>query len=518
MSLASRVARHERQRRVRKKIWDRRRLRVVDPGDPGPFADFVTTTSPHLRRPDHLPELVDAIERGARFEGPPIRECFSYPVRHAKTTTALHAIPYILRVDPSRAILYVTFAHGFSRKQTAKAKELAVRSGVVLGDSRRKDEWTTRAGGFVKGVGIGGQLTGEGFTDVIVDDLHKNRAEAESRIIREGAIEALFNDVMTRRDPRGFNVWVLGARWHVNDVTGVLTRMENHPFKRNNRPALDQAGNPLAPWLFTRKQLEEIRETLGPYVWASLYQGDPRPLGGSLFHEPTYSMDRRIPRNFRTNIGIDLAWSTHTRADYNAAVVLRKDLDRGTFGMLEAYRVRGSIADRPTDHIGIDATFAQNLVRLLLEHPEATLWMYAGENELPLVSLLERVLRDLAPELGRRARVNTIPITKDKHMRAIPYARSWNAGLVWIPGRTGVSIGEGKARREAPHLETEEQDEWRNRDGWQNACVSEHLDFKGLRGEENDQVDAAVAAHDGHESGGGKTSMADAMRSVGRTR
>lgn len=511
MSLATRIAKHERMRRVRRKVRAMRRSRAVELGDPGPFLDFIPQVSPRFRRPDHLAELASAVERGITFDGGTgVRECFSYPVRHAKTTTIKHAIPYILRKDPTRAILYVSYAHGFASKQTAAAQDLAVRAGIALGKVRRRDEWSTSAGGFVKAAGIGGQITGEGFTDIFIDDPHKNRAEAESRIIREGVIEAAFNDVFTRLDPRGTNIYVAHARWNVNDLIGVLSRLEGRKFARHNRPAIDANGNPLAPWLFSRQQLEELRDMLGPYVWASLYQGEPRPRSGALFKDATYTADMRAPARYRVAIGLDLAWSKRTRADHNAAAVLRKNLDSSVFDVLEAQRARGLIMDHVAGREIVDEGFARVVVRLLHEHPEATLWMYAAENEGPLVQLFERILRDIDPDLGPRATINVLPITKDKHARAQPYAVSWNGGRVRIPGRSQLSTGEGRRRREADHLETEEQDEWRNRDGWQHQFVVEHHEFTGADGEENDQVDAAVAAHDGLSDGQG-TSLVEAM-------
>ena len=68
----------------------------------------------------------------------------------------------MLRKDPTRKILYCSYAFGFARKQTAKAKALARKAGVALSRGRRTDYWETKAGGFVMAAGIGGQLAGEG--------------------------------------------------------------------------------------------------------------------------------------------------------------------------------------------------------------------------------------------------------------------------------------------------------------------------------------------------------------------
>ena len=493
MGLASRLSRHERQRRVMRKIREQRTLPRRE-SDPGSLLEYIPRLSPQMRRPDHLAGLAASFERGLHAPGS-VRDCWSVAVRFGKTTLVHHAVPWILDHDPTRKILYVSYAHGFAAKQTGRMKELAQRAGILL-RGRRRDEWTTKAGGLVKAAGIGGQLTGEGFTDIILDDPHKNRAEVESRVIREGVVEAFFNDVYTRRDPRGTNIWIVHARWHVNDLMGVVTRMESNPFAHNNLPALE-GGESLAPWLFDAPQLRELEATLGPYVFSSLYQGRPRPRGGTLFVEPTLTA-LTTPANYRLAIGLDLARSSSTRADHNAAVVMRKDLDRGYHDILEAVRARGTVTDRMRGDELVDEGFLRLLVRVVRTCPDAALCMYAAEVEMGFVALLER---ELSAALGYDVTIHAMPIAGDKYMRAQPYAASWNRGLVRIPGRASVADGQ--------------REEDRQRDGWQSALVGEHVDFTGVKGDEDDQVDAAVAAHDflNQEQG---TSLEEAMAAVRR--
>lgn len=506
------LQRADRRMRMRAKVHARRSTDVVAPRPPGSLLDFVPRVSPRFRAPTHLADLARAIERGVGGER--VRACFSVPVRHGKTSLIQHAIPWILARDPTRSILYVSYSHGFAKKQTGKAREIAERWGVPLGSTKRRDEWTTRAGGQVKAAGIGGQITGEGFTDIFVDDPHKNRAEAESRIVREGVIEAFFSDIYTRLDPRGTSYYVVHARWNVNDLIGVLSRLDPYPFERHNAPALDAEGRALAPWLFDVAQLEELRETLGPYTWASLYQGEPRPRGGALFYEPAFVTQIATPESYRIAIGLDLATSTRSRADHNAAVVLRKDLAQGTIDILDAVRARGTIADRFRDSTIVDEGFARQVVRLLYLYPDANLYMFAADSELGTVQLFERMLADL---LDRDVKITTFKITRDKFNRAQPYAADWNRGRVRMLGRKSVSIEVDGARVEAPHVDVVDaaDRDGRNRHGWQSWLVPEHTEFTGVPGQEDDGVDAAVAAHAGLEDDG-STSLEEAMESAGR--
>ena len=319
-------------------------------------------------------------------------------------------------------------------------------------------------------------------------------------MIREGVVEAFFNDVFTRQDPRGTNVYVIHARWHINDLIGVLSSLDAHAFVYVNLPALDGEGRALAPWLFSAEQLRQMRDTLGPYVWASLYQGSPRRRGGNLFAEPALAKITD-PARYRIAIGIDLARTSSTRADHNAAVVIRKDLDTNAMDVLEAVRERGTVTDRVRGSELVDRGFTRELVRLLHQYPGAELAMYAMDNEMGFVRLLEN---DLAEILGFPLSVATLALGGgDKYLRAQPYAASWNKGRVRIPGRSSVAD---------PH---DEELATRTRDGWQSAFVVEHVEFTGQKGAEDDQVDAGAAAHD-HLSAAKTTSLGEAMESVGR--
>ncbi len=495
MNLAQRILARDRRRKQQERAREIVGADVRELDDPGPLLAFVPKLTPKFRKPTHLVKLSDAIERGTAVPGS-VHEAFSYPVRHGKTSLIHHAIPWMLRKDPTRKILYGSYAFGFAKKQTAKAKALTRKAGVALTRGRRGDYWETKAGGFVMASGVGGQLAGEGFTDVFFDDPHKNRAEAESRVIREGVIEAFFNDVFTRQEPGGTNFYVVHARWHINDLIGVLSKMKDGAFPYHNAPALDRNGKALAPWLFTAKKLRAIEAILGPYVFASLYNGSPRRRGGNLFHEPTLAKLVE-PDSYRIAIGIDLIRKTTDRSDWNAAVVMRKDLDRDRLDVLHAVRERGGLVDRRHGDDLVDAGFVRELVKLLHMYPTAELCMYATETEMGFVRLLEVMLREL---MGYDVAIAVMPIGGDKYLRAQAYAASWNLNRVRIAGRTSVK---------------EEDESEPDRHGWQGPFVVEHVEFTGQKGGIDDQVDAGAAAHD-HLMVDQETSLEEAMAAIGR--
>ncbi len=482
------IARVRKLRRVREQVRAARKPPANVRRDPGKLLPFVPKASPQLRAPDHLEPVASAVERSMTEV---VEACVSVPPRHGKTTLIVHAIVWILIKNPRAQILYASYAHGFAAKQVRKAYRIAERAGVRFGDTRKRDEWNTAEGGFVKAAGIGGQITGEGFTHIFVDDPHKNRAEAESAIIREGVVEAFRDDIYTRQDPSGTSVFVIHTRWHRDDLIGVLTRPANdnddeaaEPFEYINLQALRVAANDngkivvaLAPKLFDVDRLLKLKARVGEYGWASLYMGSPRPRGGALFGGAVLVEEFGHHSAYRYSIGVDLARTARTRSDWNTAVVMRLDLRTDLIDVVEVVREQGVLADRIRDGES-EPGFARRLHALQGRYPGAVTVMYTGRAEDQLLELLASLQLYPCRVEGRLA-------VSEKHERAQPYAAAWNEGRV-------------RLERRAP---------------WTNRFVAEHVDFTGLKGGLDDQVDAAAAAFDALASRR-KVSLKEAMESI----
>lgn len=486
-SVASVFAGIARLRRIQRKVAEERVQKSPPQGHPGPLVDFVPRAWPGFAPPVHLRPLLEAIERSMRET---VEMCFSVPVRHGKTTALVAAVVWILLVRPDAQILYVSYSHGFAEKQVSRAMSIARLLGIPLGERQRQDDWTTAFGGRVKATGIAGQLAGEGFTHIIVDDPHKNRAEAESMVIREGVIEAFWNDIYTRQIPSGTSVFIVHARWHPNDLIGVVSKGEK-PFAYHNLPAISAAGKALAPLIgWTVAKLIEIRDKVGPYVWASLYQGNPRPRGGTLFRSiltAPLEVMRAITAPSVTGIGLDFARTSSTRSDHHAAVVMRKSAStrltasgkpKYLHDILEAVEMRSTITDqRAEDGDIIEPGFTRELARLAMSYPGARWSWYGGRGEEWLGETVERAVNETLAAAGAkmRVRIRILPIeNNDKWLRAQGYGATWNEGLVRI------------ASLDQDHPAAEHMD----------ALVSEHGEFNGVKGNKDNLVDAAVAAHD----------------------
>jgi hypothetical protein len=460
-----------------------------EPMDPGRLMDFVPriydgAEDPPITAPLHLEPFVLDIERAlARLvvidlaHTPPIERCFSMPVRHGKTTLIIAAIVWILLWYPKAQILVASHAEWLAAKTVNTARSLAVIAGIRRGPKWTQKLWTTSEGGRVKATGWNGQLTGDGFHFIFVDDPHKNRAEAESAPKRLTVNSGFYSNIYTRKLPLGTSKFVVHARWNVHDLIGYIME-RSKTFAYVNLPAIRELGDgtvtPLAPHMYTLEQLLAERDEVGPYVWASLYQGQPRPREAAVFKtDPIVMPEKAIaPKGgFVDAIGVDFARTSNTRSDNQAAVVVRKHAS-GEFDVLDAAFLQGPIDDEVQDERVIPG-FVHQLARLCRAFPKAPVVWYGGKSEGWLRKVCEKPLIKL---LGRHVRIEILDIeSRDKWVRAQLFGGAWNAGLVRI---------------------VEVRDRFDQRNKGLDAFVSEVAGFTGSPGCKDDLVDAAVAAFD----------------------
>jgi predicted phage terminase large subunit-like protein len=410
-----------------------------------PLGDFIPALSPKLSNPRHLSGLLDFFQRVAAGES--VRMACSIAPRHGKTETLKYGCTWLQVQNPALRVCYATYSDRLAKKKSREIRELAKRAGVPLDrDAQSRADWrTTEGDGGLWATSVGGSITGEGFDLVIIDDPVKGRAEAESGLIRERAIEWLIADVMTRLEPGG-SIIVNGTRWHPEDTVGEVVKMG---WESINLPAILTSGEPLWPQRWSLAELLKIREVMGGpegYEWQSLYLGSPRGRGSRVFNDAHFY--DRLPSDVADaiNIGLDFAYSTKTSADFSVAVVLAK------FG--DAYFVLDVVRDR------LEPRAFRDRVKLLTQtYKNSGVSAYAASTEMGGIEFIREA--GIAIE-GHPARV-------DKFSRAIPTAAAWNTGKIYLP-------------RSAP---------------WLNGFVSEVCGFTGVRDRHDDIVDALAAAYDG---------------------
>lgn len=456
--------------------------------DPGPLAKWIPQASRHLDEPTHLAPIIAQMERVGR--GETIELCISVPPRHGKTTLIVHWIVWLLTQRPDMQILYCSFGERMAKKQTRAMRVLARRCGMPLGEVQTASEWTTAGGGRVKSCGITGAPTGDGFHLIVVDDPHRGRQSAESPAERDTVATAYRDDIYTRQLPAGTSHVICATRWQVDDLIGLMSRPKGEddegpePFAIINLPALDDDGHALAPKMWTEAKLARIRSRLGPYAWASLYQGRPVPKGGALFGAPTWSEHAPSVAVYRG--GVDLARTAKRRSDYQAGVMMARELD-GSITIVDCEHERALLTDRTTDGV-LEEGFVRPLHAMQRRWRGALLRMYAARDEQSILDLM-------ATHSTHPVMVRVEVARVDKWERAQAFAAAWNSGRV-------------RLLRTCRYAE---------------AIATQLARFTGADGSEDDIVDACVAAYDEIESsdvsgaalhGGQSSEVRPAMRAA----
>jgi predicted phage terminase large subunit-like protein len=406
------------------------------------LSEFVHALTPAYTSPVHLAPITRRLER-ALVE--PLRLVFSVPPRHAKTETVLHFVVWLLLQRPDLRVAYVSYAQTIAEKKSRKARELAKRAGVpIADDASSKRDWRTGVDdGGVWATSIEGQITGEGFDVIIVDDPVKDRAVAESPAWREKAWDWWNDTLFTRAEPEA-SVIDMQTRWHEDDLAGRLIRQG---WENIVLPALDGEGRALWPERWPAARLQEVREKIGEYGWASLYQGQPRPRGGAVFHDVTFFTAEDLPKQRPTiRVGLDFAYTAKASADYSVAVALAQH--EGRHFVIEVLRMQVAVPE-----------FMRAVASLCEKYGVSAPTAYIGGTEKGLVDMVQSV---------GGLRIDARVAKADKFTRAQPVAAAWNAGKVLVP-------------RTAP---------------WVDAFVSEVVSFTGVNDRRDDQVDALAAAFD----------------------
>lgn len=183
--------------------------------------------------------------------------------------------------------------------------------------------------GAYRSTGVGGGITGAGADVLILDDVFKDRAEADSATIRDKVWDWYTSTAYTRLSDGG-GVIVMLTRWHQDDIIGRLVRNaedgNGDKFTVINYPAIAEHDEPhrkqgeaLHPERFSLERLLSIQKTIGSRDWAALYQQRPVPDGGAVFKLDAFRRwsDTNLPPKFDRLIGSwDLTFKDSKSSDY----------------------------------------------------------------------------------------------------------------------------------------------------------------------------------------------------------
>jgi predicted phage terminase large subunit-like protein len=253
------------------------------------------------------------------------------PPRHGKSYLVSESmIAWALSNDPNAHVIHATYAHDFTAKFGRKSRNL-IQQAHKSGLSPRLDPSAKAIDNFMVhpsegegdyvGTGVGGQITGLPADWLVMDDLVKNKEEADSKVIRDKTWDWFIDDALTRLEPGG-RALLIGTPRHEDDVigraaaTGEWTVIRLPALAEDDDPLGRAVGEALCPQRYSVDDLEKIKNR-GPTTFTSLYQCRPSPEDGDIFKGKNLLTYKQLPdKKGRRYAVLDTAHSKKKRADY----------------------------------------------------------------------------------------------------------------------------------------------------------------------------------------------------------
>lgn len=399
-------------------------------------------TRPHTRVIAEA--LQDAVcERGSRT-------AVICPPQVGKSTLCSIWAPFwLLMGSPSSRIITTSYGQRLAERNGRSVRNLVRDEGHRWGrtlapDARSVSEWYLTQGGGILSAGVGAGITGFPADVLVIDDVYRNRADAESPLVRERVWDWLSSSAFTRLAP-GAPVFMIGTLWTPQDpilrlieqegriedggrwrvvhmpavadlqLTGAdpLGRSDGEPLTHPKIPEHDREAL-LAHW-------EDKRSGVLTRDWLALYQGDPHPRDGAVVSwavmEAAFIADVDVPEPGRTVVAVDPSGGG---ADEVGIVVASSDgtgsgayLTHDYSGVMPVTEWPARVCDAAEEHRADQIILETNFGAGLVPQAVRTAW-------------------EAKPREGLRPAIRQVRALKGKILRAEPIAQEMAMGRVRV--------------------------------------------------------------------------------------
>jgi predicted phage terminase large subunit-like protein len=403
------------------------------------FRFFVEEVRPRFIWYPHCERIAGVLQRVA--DGELRRVMIFCPPRHSKSETVSRLFTaYYLNRYPERFVGLNSYAADLAYTFSRAAQEnYRAAGGPINKDSMALGHWETGKGGGMWAAGVGGPIMGKGFHLGVIDDPIKNAEEASSEVVQGRQQEWYQSTFLTREEPGGAVV-IIQTRWHERDLSGWLLEEEvggeypegwhivnlaairdedpEVPPSCTLEPDFRSTGEALCPERYDADRLTKIKERVGGYFFAALFQQMPRPKEGNLFKD--YWFKEPLPA--RPALGARVrAWdlaATEGGGKFTCGLLMSRTPE-GQYVIEDVKRGQWSVGKR--DQIILDTARDDGAaVAVWLEEEPGS----AGKSQtFTLVRKLEGF-----PVRAERP-------TGDKEVRARPLAAQMEVGnVLWVKG------------------------------------------------------------------------------------
>lgn len=244
---------------------------------------------------EHVNVLSDALMDTLLDDDAKDRLCITQPPRTAKSSTITLSFPFwLILMNPKFNILIVNYnkelANDFGvilRQLFIDNQDLLNEYGIYLSNvehaksSFRFQNYKGELLGSIKLVGVGGTITGRDVDICICDDLIKGFVDCTQTLL-DKLYEWYKNILLPRLEPHS-KLFLLGTRWHTQDIIGRLKETHSNKYDFIELKALNEDGTCIWPNKYTPEFFEDKREEVGDRVFEAQYQGQPLDETGDFF-------------------------------------------------------------------------------------------------------------------------------------------------------------------------------------------------------------------------------------------
>lgn len=243
-------------------------------------------------------------------------ELLNIPPRYGKTELACMFCAWAFGHNDKCEFLHISFSDNLINRNSRKIRAVMEHEFYLLAfDTRlsktnsKVDEWQTEGGGLFQCRTTFGKVTGLGCGS-------KNEIDADGRFVFAGMmwiddplkpsdahtvertkVNDAYSEVLRsrRNSPKTTPTLVTMQRLHEEDFSWYL--LNHYGFRQIKIKGMQDNGKPLWPFMHSKEDFAKMKE-IEPYTYASQYQQEPTPKGGSIFLRESWRRYSSLPADF----------------------------------------------------------------------------------------------------------------------------------------------------------------------------------------------------------------------------
>lgn len=260
-----------------------------------PYDVYSSLTVKHSIPAKHVHDLSEALMDTLLDDDSKDRLCIVQPPRTAKSSLITLSFPFwLILMNPEYNILIVNYNDKLANRFGTRLRQVFIENEDLLAS---RDIYLSKAEhakasfsfenskgellGSINLVGTQGTITGTDVDICICDDLIKGFKDTTQTLLDN--LYEWFKEILIPRLEPHSKLFVLGTRWHTQDIIGRLKEHHHDKYDFIELKAINNDGTCIWPNKYTLEFFEERREEVGDRIFEAEYQGQPLDETGDYF-------------------------------------------------------------------------------------------------------------------------------------------------------------------------------------------------------------------------------------------